>query len=65
MAVKRAGDTELGLDAHDSSLHVIEGTGCAEPARVRKPRPTGPDELRARPWRSRVRLPKGGGRLAP
>lgn len=28
MAVERAGDTELGLDAHNSSLHVIEGTGC-------------------------------------
>ena len=28
MAVKCAGDTELGLDAHNSPLHVIEGTGC-------------------------------------
>jgi hypothetical protein len=26
--MKRAGDTELGLDAHDSSLHLIETTGC-------------------------------------
>ena len=27
MTVECAGDTELGLNAHDSSLHVIEGTG--------------------------------------
>ena len=28
MAVKSAGDTELGLDAHNSALHIFEGTGC-------------------------------------
>lgn len=28
MAVERAGDTEFGLDAHDSSLHLIETTCC-------------------------------------
>ncbi|ETZ97234.1 hypothetical protein I547_7291 [Mycobacterium kansasii 824] len=39
-----AGDTELGLDAHDSSLHVIEGTGCLD-AVVSKPRPlSGPTQ---------------------
>ncbi len=28
MAVECAGDPELGLDAHDSPLHTLEGTGC-------------------------------------
>ncbi|CFE52131.1 Uncharacterised protein [Mycobacterium tuberculosis] len=28
VTVKCAGDTELGFDAHDSTLHVFEGTGC-------------------------------------
>ena len=37
MAVEGAGDTEFGLDAHDSSLHVIETTGCWS-STVRKPR---------------------------
>ena len=37
MAVERAGDTEFGLDAHDSSLHLIETTGCC-PTTARKPR---------------------------
>ncbi|ARR77915.1 hypothetical protein MOTT12_02251 [Mycobacterium intracellulare subsp. yongonense] len=32
-----AGDPELGLDAHDSSLHVIERTGCPSMT-VSKPR---------------------------
>jgi hypothetical protein len=39
MAVERAGDTEFGLDAHDSSLHVIEPTGCC-PTTALKPRRT-------------------------
>jgi hypothetical protein len=39
MAVERAGDTEFGLDAHDSSLHLIETTGCC-PTTARKPRRT-------------------------
>jgi hypothetical protein len=26
--VECAGDTELGLNAHDSSLHISEGTCC-------------------------------------
>ena len=30
MAVERAGDTEFGLDAHDSPLHIIELTGCQQ-----------------------------------
>jgi hypothetical protein len=37
MAVERAGDTELGFDAHDSSLHLIELTGCCMQT-TRKPR---------------------------
>ncbi len=37
VAVERAGDTEFGLDAHDSSLHVIERTGCS-PGVAGKPR---------------------------
>src|SRR5882757_5355564 len=37
MTVERAGDTELRLDAHDSTLHVIEGTGCLS-ATVQVPR---------------------------
>ena len=32
VTVKRAGDTELGLDAHDSSLHAIEPTGWSRPS---------------------------------
>jgi hypothetical protein len=35
--VERAGDTEFCLDAHDSSLHVIETTGC-RPGTACKPR---------------------------
>src|SRR4029077_17566670 len=41
MAMERAGDTEFCLDAHDSSLHVIETTGCC-PTTARKPRRTSP-----------------------
>src|SRR6476469_3413057 len=41
MAMERAGDTEFCLDAHDSSLHVIETTGC-RPTTERKPRRTSP-----------------------
>jgi hypothetical protein len=37
MAMERAGDTEFRLDAHDSSLHLIETTGCC-PTTARKPR---------------------------
>jgi hypothetical protein len=37
MAMERAGDTEFGLDAHDSPLHVIELTGWF-PVTARKPR---------------------------
>jgi hypothetical protein len=37
MAMERAGDTEFCLDAHDSSLHVIETTCCC-PTTARKPR---------------------------
>jgi hypothetical protein len=44
MAVERAGDTEFGLDAHDSPLHPIERTGCVDhtainPAAGASPRP--------------------------
>jgi hypothetical protein len=35
--MERAGDTELCLDAHDSSLHLIETTGCS-PTTVGEPR---------------------------
>jgi hypothetical protein len=41
MAVERAGDTEFRLDAHDSSLHLIETTGCC-PTTTGKPRRTVP-----------------------
>jgi hypothetical protein len=60
MAMERAGDTEFCLDAHDSSLHVIETTGCW-PSTARKPRRTAPvDSGRAvrqrqpmtAPWRA-------------
>src|SRR5262249_48663603 len=37
MAMERAGDTDFCLDAHDSSLHVVETTGCW-PTTARKPR---------------------------
>ena len=33
MAVKGAGHTEFGLDAHDSPLHLNELTGCAREVR--------------------------------
>ena len=51
MAVKGAGHTEFGLDAHDSSLHLIETTGCWLGA-ARKPRRRPVDGAISRPSRS-------------